>query len=396
MAPLSAAAVVGEARSTRPGNIGWLFALGHGHYTQFLNFRECFPEEREGSARWIGLEYATSGDPLSALRFVPFSVRLRRNVLWHARNGLAARKSWDALFLAVEQASLRPIVARHRSYLYTDLTPSLKRELAPWYDHQLSGNRLVGQLRTRYARRLYRAARGVFTMSEWSAGGVRRDYGVDPGRVHVSLPGANLRRWHHVDRHSRSGPVRVLMIGGDFHRKGGNMLLDWAETTAETGWELDMVTWPGDLPAWAWELLGRPAPDQRVSASLAPRLPNVRIHCGLQANGPEIGALLEAADVFCLPTMADGSSIASLEAMATGLPVLVGAVGGIPELIEDCRTGFLLRPGDAADLADKLGAVLRDPALRHTVGAAARRACEEHLNVGRQVRDILAVIDREQ
>ncbi len=362
-----------------------------------MNFRECFPEEQAARAHWIGLEYGTSGDALSAVRFVPFGLRLRRNIAWHVRNGLAQRKTWDALFFAVELASLHRVVGQHRSYLYTDLTPSLKRELAPWYDHQLSSHPLVDRLQTRYRALPYRAARGIFAMSEWAAGGVRRDYGVPAERVHVSLPGANLRRWRFVDRRDRSGhdPVRVLMIGGDFRRKGGWLLLDWAETTTERGWELDMVTWPGDLPAWAREHLGRPRPDQRVSASLAPRLPNVRIHCGLPANSPEVAGLLESADVFCLPTMADGSSIASLEAMATGLPVLVGAVGGIPELIDDGRTGFLLRPGDTADLADKLGAVLRDAALRHQVGAAARRSCEDRYNVERQVNDILRVIERE-
>jgi glycosyltransferase involved in cell wall biosynthesis len=119
-----------------------------------------------------------------------------------------------------------------------------------------------------------------------------------------------------------------------------------------------IVTWPVDLPAWILACLGHPSPDQCVSAALAARLPNVRVHCGVRANTAQLASLFGAADLFCLPTRADGSSIATLEAMATGLPVLVSAVGGIPELIEDERTGLLLRPGDAGDLADKMGALL--------------------------------------
>jgi glycosyltransferase involved in cell wall biosynthesis len=81
--------------------------------------------------------------------------------------------------------------------------------------------------------------------------------------------------------------------------------------------------------------------------------------------------------------------------MATGLPVLVGAVGGIPELIADGVTGFLLRPGDRRDLDAKLRTLIGDPDLRLRVGRSARRACEDHLNVERQLSEILAAIDRD-
>ncbi|NIR61528.1 MAG: glycosyltransferase family 4 protein, partial [Gammaproteobacteria bacterium] len=67
---------------------------------------------------------------------------------------------------------------------------------------------------------------------------------------------------------------------------------------------------------------------------------------------------------FCLPTRADFSSIASLEAMATGLPVVVGGTAGIPELIEDERTGLLLEPGNLGQLADALEELVRHPERR--------------------------------
>jgi len=391
--------VLAEA-STRsaPGDIGWLFGLGHGHYAQFLNFQECFPADQAHRAHWIGLEYDSSGDLLSRMPFLPRGIRLRRNVEWHARTQLAERADWDALFFAVEQLSLRRLVAGHRSYMYVDFTPSLKRQLAPWYQHQLGRNPALGALKARLHARLCRAARGIFTMSEWAAGGVQRDYGLSAERVHVALPGANLRRWGPVDRSSRTsgGRTRILMVGGEFTRKGGGLLLDWAEATSATNWQLDIVTWPGDLPSWVRDCLGPIPPDERLSGDLAPRLPHVRVHCGVRANDPELIRLFQAADVFCLPTMADGSSIASLEAMATGLPVIVGAVGGIPELIEDGVTGFLVKPGDPADLDARLTSLLADSSLRRRVGDAARRSCETYFNIDRQLRDILAVIDSER
>lgn len=386
------------AGSNVGGNIGWLFGLGHGHYAQFLNFMECFPADQANRAHWIGLDYSDSGDFLSKVALVPRGIRLRRNVQWHAKTRLAEQPHWDALFFAVEQLSLLPIVAAHRSYIYVDFTPSLKCELAPWYNHQIGRNPLVRALKIQLHRRLCQAARGIFAMSEWAAAGVRRDYRLPTERVHVTPPGANLRRWYYVDRSERNSrdPVRLLMVGGEFLRKGGGLLLDWAEATSARGWEMDLVTWPGDLPEWVRECLERPAPNDRVSATLAPRLSNVRVHCGLRANSPKVLQLFAQADIFCLPTLADGSPIAALEAMATGLPVLVGSVGGVPELIDEGMTGFLVKPGDPADLDNKLHALIEDAGLRRRVGDAARRVCEDHFNVDRQLREILAVIDRER
>jgi glycosyltransferase involved in cell wall biosynthesis len=218
--------VTAGSEAAARGKIGWLFALGHGHYTQFLNFQESFPPEEAYRAVWIGLDYGKSGDILSRVPVLPRGLRLRRNVGWHARTGLAQQPKWDALFFAICQLSLFPLIARHRSYLYVDLTPSLTRELAPWYADQHNRNPLLNWLKIRLHARHCRAARGIVAMSEWSAAGVRRDYQVPANRVHVTPPGANLGRWRFVDRSQRSPaqPVRILLIGGEFLRKGGGLL----------------------------------------------------------------------------------------------------------------------------------------------------------------------------
>lgn len=385
-----------SAESSR-GKIGFLFGLGHGHYTQFMNFQECCPPEEAGRIEWISLRDDASGDPLCRLPFLSAGARFRRHKTWHLKQGIARHPQWDALLVAGIQAGFMPILRNYRYYLYTDLTPSLQRELAPWYDHKIVQNPVLRALKHRFRLRVFAGSRGVFTMSHWAAGGVMRDYGVPKERVHVVHPGANLDRWPYVDRADRPAnrPVRILMVGGQFQLKGGLLMLDWAERTPARGWEMDIVTWPGELPEWARACLGNPGPNDRASGSLAPRLPSVRIHCGLKANTPEIMALFAEADLFCLPTQADGSSIASLEAMASGLPVLVGGVGGIPELVKEGTTGFLLKRGDAGDLAAKLEALLADRPLRLRMGCAGRKACEDYYNVTRQVRDILAAIDRD-
>ncbi len=206
----------------------------------------------------------------------------------------------------------------------------------------------------------------------------------------ISITG---RLW--IEVRELQGRARILFVGGEFARKGGPFLLDWAEQTQARGWEMDIVAWPEYLPDWVRDCLDKSGQEGPRSASLAPRLPLVRVHCGLKANTPALMQPFEQADIFCLPTQADGSSIASLEAMASGLPVIAGAVGGIPELIEDGKTGYLLPRGETRLLAERLEALIADAALRRQIGLAARQRCETYFNVTRQMREILAVIDRD-
>ena len=379
------------------GKIGFLFHMGHGHYAQFLNFQECCPPEEASRIEWIPLHGEGSDDFWAKLPGMPAGMRYGRHQFHYAQEAVGGRDDWDALFFAAMQVRFLPLLQRYRSYLYTDFSPSTKRELSPWYDYEMRLPAPARAVRDRLHGRVHRACRGIFSMSRWAANGLIADYGVDPERMHVVLPGANLNRWPFVDRAGRgNGPTRILFVGGEFTRKGGPALLEWAEKTQAQNWELDMVAWANHLPPWIQEIVGPLGPGESRSVSLAPRLPSVRVHCGFKANTPEMMQLFEQADIFCLPTEADGSSIASLEAMASGLPVLVGAVGGIPELIEEGKTGFLLPRGAAQVLADRLEALIADAPLRHHLGCAARQSCETYFNVPRQMRDIFQIIDRDK
>ncbi len=86
----------------------------------------------------------------------------------------------------------------------------------------------------------------------------------------------------------------------------------------------------------------------------------------------ELDRLYDEAAVVVLPSHREGLPLCVIEAMAHGRPVVATAVGGVPQLVEDGRTGFLVPPGDPAALRAALERLLGDPALRRRFGRAAR------------------------
>ncbi len=86
----------------------------------------------------------------------------------------------------------------------------------------------------------------------------------------------------------------------------------------------------------------------------------------------EVAGELAKADVFVLASFAEGVPVVLMEAMATGLPVVTTRIAGIPELVEDGVSGFVVPPGDAATLASRLATLIDDPERAAAMGAAGR------------------------
>lgn len=84
------------------------------------------------------------------------------------------------------------------------------------------------------------------------------------------------------------------------------------------------------------------------------------------------------ADVFVMPGTAELQSLATLEAMAAGRPVVAADAMALPHLVHDDVNGYLYRPGDVAELARRLTSLIRDPALRARLGEASLQIAEQH------------------
>jgi glycosyltransferase involved in cell wall biosynthesis len=90
----------------------------------------------------------------------------------------------------------------------------------------------------------------------------------------------------------------------------------------------------------------------------------------------DVPDLLAASDVFALPSLYEGSSLALLEAMAAGRAVVSSSIGGTAELIEDGANGLLVPPGDVGALSSAIRRLLRDDGLRARLGAEGRDRVE--------------------
>src|SRR5262249_31582166 len=94
----------------------------------------------------------------------------------------------------------------------------------------------------------------------------------------------------------------------------------------------------------------------------------------------DLDALYAATDVLAITSYTEGIPNVLLEAFAYGKPAAATAVGGVPEVLEEGKTGFLVRPGEPAAMADRLVRLLGDDQGRRTFGDAARRCVEQRFS----------------
>ena len=97
--------------------------------------------------------------------------------------------------------------------------------------------------------------------------------------------------------------------------------------------------------------------------------------------------LLSAFDIYVCSSIKEGLSYTVIETMLNGLPIIATKVGGNPELIEEGKTGFLIKPQDSQVLANKINQVITAPNLQQDISTASRIKAQEEFNLAKMIKE---------
>jgi glycosyltransferase involved in cell wall biosynthesis len=309
-----------------------------GHLTHYMNLRRHEGVVTGCKPHWLPVEYRVGRVP------------------WTVTGSLAARRALkpllpkvDAIFM--HTATLAPLTAdyfrRRPAILSADGTPLNKRAMRQAYGMK-SERYGAGQAKRLLYREVFARARGFVAWSKWVKQSFVEDYGCREQDVAVISPGIDVEQF--VDAERSNEMPRILFVGADFVRKGGDLLLEVFRARLRNKAELVLVT----------------------RAHVAEE-PGVRVYRALAPNSQALLELYRGADIFALPTRADCYSMVCMEALASGLPIVATRVGGIPDILRDGRTGHLLDVDDAGALGDTLEALIAEPARRREMGRHSRQ-----------------------
>ncbi len=335
----------------RPLRIAFVMEQVLGHVTVADNLRRAVSSLGGVEARWVETRlYDPCGLPERMPGLPPY-VRAGMRAWLDVHRALRGWQPDTLVFNTQKAAALCQWQMLHTpTVLMTDVTPVQYDRLANLYRHIPDRDPVLRAVKQLVNRLNFHLAAALIPYSTWTRDSLVRDYGVPPERVHVIPPGVDTDQWRPTGHRRRHDRVRLLFVGGNFERKGGALLLEvFRHLRLHERAELHIVT-----------------------RDPVPLTPGVAVHRDLRNNSPELVALYQQADVFVLPTLADCFSWVSIEAMATGLPVITTAMGGIPDIVEHGRTGYLLPPGDGRALGAALRRLIDDPALRQAMGQAGR------------------------
>lgn len=213
------------------------------------------------------------------------------------------------------------------------------------------------------------AATRLEPWSTWAGQGAKA-WGVPASRITVNSPGVDLDVWHPPSEPPRADDDvrRVVFVGGDFERKGGHDLLEWFRGRSGTDIELHLVT---------------PAAIESE--------PGVHVH-RLSAADPAMHELVRNAHVSVLPSRSECFGFASVEALASGVPVVQSTVGGSADIVRPGETGALVSPGSPHDLGAAIEALLDDPDRYAAMRLAARAHAEARFDVIGSVNRTVALL----
>lgn len=217
-----------------------------------------------------------------------------------------------------------------------------------------------------------KAVRRVIAVSQKVRGEIEREYRIQPTKIVVVPHGVDGESFHPRNRPLERERVRrhlgltsddfvVLFVGGDYRVKG---LIPLLSAVGNFGQRLKILAAGVSEDSLLRGIVQR----QHLGARI--RLLGVR---------KDMPLLYAAADCFTLPTNYDTFSLATLEAMASGLPIIVSRDAGVAELLDPGRDSLVLDDaGDVDALTAALQRLVRDETLRERLGWEARKTAERY------------------
>ncbi len=350
-----------------PVRFGFVLDQQVGLRTQALNLESVVQQRTDIDPCWVPVRYQADAVPLvplARLPLLPAGIRGTLRGVSEIRDGLKGRHLDAVLWSTWAAKSVPDLVGATPAVLVMDMTPQQMEAMGALYGYNRARARFGGRWKRRATDRLYTQAHHFYPWSQFVAGSLMDDYGVAPERITVTSPGVDVDRYC-PDSQARAddGVVRILFVGGDLMRKGGDLLLRWFTEQVAYRKRSD--------PLLELHLVTRDTPPD-------PLPHGVHLHQGIANNSPQLIALYQSCDVFVLPTRADCYSLVALEAMASGLPVVISDLGGIRDIVGSA--GTLIPPGDYDALTEALNRLVHNPLLRTAIGTAARHRMEDHFD----------------
>ncbi|MFH9817016.1 glycosyltransferase family 4 protein [Streptomyces sp. NPDC017230] len=211
-------------------------------------------------------------------------------------------------------------------------------------------------------RAVLRAVPAVVATSDWAVRRLVSHHGLDPARVHVAAPGADIAPL----APGTDGVSRLLCVAAVTPRKGQHRLVEALATVTDLPWNCVCVGGLGHDPAYV----------DRLRALIARHGLEDRLVLAGPRSGTELDATYSTADLMVLTSYAETYGMAVTEALARGIPVLATDVGGLPEAVgrapDGGVPGILVPPEDPAALAAELRGWFGEADVRRRLKAAAR------------------------
>ena len=233
--------------------------------------------------------------------------------------------------------------------------------------------------------KLVDTSRVIVTETDYAEQFLRERFPERADRIHRIYNGLNLAEFGRTD--FSPTPLLIVAIGRLIAKKG------FADLIRACGFLADR----GKL--FQCEIIGEGPLEDELRARIEQL--NLQDRVALSGAKPqrEVRQRLAAASVFVLPSVVDAEGgmdnlpTVIMEAMATGLPVISTDIGGIPEMVVQNETGFLVRPGDAEALAGAIEKVIGDRPLAERLGHAGYQRAQELFSIEKNVRDLCALVD---